>query len=164
MLLGIVPQAKVLTFQDSLVFSSLFAEWVESFCLPSQETLFPLTYFFASIKFLHTLCIPFPYCCSKYDTSLSFLPTNVGTAIWASWVHFFNRKKRKDKKKKIHVLLGISASKISSEDRSCIRNGWPELWAWQYVNFNTWTVFSDPEMPQSSTKKRDVLSAISCHL
>lgn len=98
MLMGIVPQAKVLTFQGSPVFSSLFPEWIESFCLPSQETLFPLTYFFASIKFLHTLCIPFPYCCSKYDTSLSFLSTNVGTVIWASWVHFFNRKKRKDKK------------------------------------------------------------------
>lgn len=72
---------------------------------------------------------------------------------------FFNRKT-----KKVHVLLCIFASNISSEDTTCIENGWPEFWAWQYINLNARTAFVDPEMPQSSTKKTDMLSAILCHL
>ena len=68
---------------------------------------------------------------------------------------FFYRKT-----KKVRVLLGMSASNITSEDTTCIENGWPEFWAWQYINLNARTAFIDPEMPQSSTKKRDMLSAI----
>lgn len=133
--------------QDSWIFKTAwfslhcFLNWLSHVLSSLPEALCPLTYFFTSIKLLHTQCIPWPDCCSKYDTSFSFFSTNVVTTIWLSWMHFFYRKKKKTKK--VHVLLGISASKISSEDISCIEKGWPEIWAWQYVNLNTRTVFSD---------------------
>lgn len=82
-----------------------------------------------------------------------------GRSYLAFMKAFFYRKT-----KKVRVLLCISASKITSEETSCIGYGWPEFWAWQYINLNTRTVFSDPEMLQSSTKERDMLSTISCHL
>lgn len=67
---------------------------------------------------------------------------------------FFYRKTEK-----VHALLCISVSNITSEDTTCIENGWPEFWAWQYINLNARIVFLDPEMHRA-VQRRETCSLL----